>query len=49
MTEPIESKMSPRAVSESQSEMAEVVLPNDANPLGNLLGVSGRRLTFPNL
>src|SRR6201998_3094309 len=28
----------PRAVSESQSEMAEVVLPNDANPLGNLLG-----------
>ncbi len=28
----------PRAVSESQSQMAEVVLPNDANPLGNLLG-----------
>jgi len=28
----------PRAVRESQSEMAEVVLPNDANPLGNLLG-----------
>jgi acyl-CoA hydrolase len=28
----------PRSVKESQSEMAEVVLPNDANPLGNLLG-----------
>lgn len=30
--------MEPRAVHESQSQMAEVVLPNDANPLGNLLG-----------
>ena len=28
----------PRTVADSQSEMAEVVLPNDANPLGNLLG-----------
>ncbi len=28
----------PRAVSESQSEMMEIVLPNDANPLGALLG-----------
>jgi acyl-CoA hydrolase len=28
----------PRAVRESQSQMAEVVLPNDANPLGTLLG-----------
>jgi acyl-CoA hydrolase len=28
----------PRTVRESQSQMAEVVLPNDANPLGNLLG-----------
>jgi acyl-CoA hydrolase len=27
-----------RAVRESQSEMAEVVMPNDANPLGNLMG-----------
>src|SRR5512142_2249200 len=27
-----------RPVHESQSEMAEVVLPNDANPLGALLG-----------
>lgn len=30
--------LSPRAVRESQSQTAEVVLPNDANPLGNLLG-----------
>ena len=30
--------LEPRAVRESQSQMAEVVLPNDANPLGNLLG-----------
>jgi acyl-CoA hydrolase len=27
-----------RSVRESQSEMAEIVLPNDANPLGALLG-----------
>jgi acyl-CoA hydrolase len=27
-----------RAVRESQSEMTEIVLPNDANPLGSLLG-----------
>jgi len=27
-----------RPVSDSQSEMAEIVLPNDANPLGYLLG-----------
>jgi len=32
------SSLKPRAVSESQSEMAELVLPNDANPLGALLG-----------
>jgi acyl-CoA hydrolase len=30
--------LTPRPVKASQSEMAEVVLPNDANPLGNLLG-----------
>src|SRR6476661_1170769 len=30
--------LTPRPVKDSQSEMAEVVLPNDANPLGNLLG-----------
>jgi acyl-CoA hydrolase len=28
----------PRPVRESQSDMAEIVLPNDANPLGALLG-----------
>jgi len=30
--------LTPRPVKVSQSDMAEVVLPNDANPLGNLLG-----------
>ena len=30
--------LTPRPVRESQSEMAEIVLPNDANPLGALLG-----------
>src|SRR6202795_3880498 len=30
--------LTPRPVSESQSEMAEIVLPNDANPLNALLG-----------
>jgi acyl-CoA hydrolase len=28
----------PRPIRDSQSEMAEIVLPNDANPLGALLG-----------
>src|SRR5205809_6571667 len=28
----------PRPVRDSQSEMNEIVLPNDANPLGGLLG-----------
>src|SRR5438067_1688992 len=37
----------PRTVAESQSEMAEVVLPNDANPLGNLLG--GKLMHFIDL
>ncbi|HVP42040.1 MAG TPA: acyl-CoA thioesterase [Terriglobales bacterium] len=36
--------MTGRTVRESQSEMAEVVLPNDANPLGSLLG--GRLMHF---
>jgi len=27
-----------RTIAESQSEMVEIVLPNDANPLGNMLG-----------
>ena len=30
--------MMPRPVRDSQSEMAEIVLPNDANPLNALLG-----------
>ena len=33
-----EPNLTPRPVRESQSEMAEIVLPNDANPLGALLG-----------
>jgi acyl-CoA hydrolase len=47
MVETIETQMVPRTVTESQSEMAEVVLPNDANPLGNLLG--GRLMHFIDL
>lgn len=30
--------LDPRPVRESQSQMAEVIFPNDANPLGNLMG-----------
>ena len=33
-----EEMLNPRPVRDSQSEMAEIVLPNDANPLGALLG-----------
>ena len=33
-----EDALMPRPVRDSQSEMAEIVLPNDANPLGALLG-----------
>src|ERR1700683_1366215 len=33
-----EETLVPRPVRDSQSEMAELVLPNDANPLGALLG-----------
>ncbi len=33
-----EEMMMPRPVRDSQSEMAEIVLPNDANPLAALLG-----------
>ena len=33
-----QSDLTPRPVKDSQSEMVEIVLPNDANPLGNLLG-----------
>src|SRR5574340_434516 len=31
-------ELTPRPVRDSQSEMAEIVLPNDANPLNALLG-----------
>ena len=34
----IDDVLTPRPVRDSQSEMAEIVLPNDANPLGALLG-----------
>src|ERR1700716_1557365 len=47
MIEAMEGHLKPRSVAESQSEMAEVVLPNDANPLGNLLG--GRLLHYIDL
>jgi len=33
-----ESSLAPRQVADSQSEMTEIILPNDANVLGNLLG-----------
>jgi acyl-CoA hydrolase len=36
-----------RTVAESQSEMTEIILPNDANTLGNLLG--GRLMHFIDL
>lgn len=36
-----------RAIAESQSEMTELILPNDANTLGNLLG--GRLMHFIDL
>lgn len=35
---PQDASLTPRPVRESQSEMTELVLPNDANPLGSLLG-----------
>lgn len=40
-------KPAPRTVSESQSEMTELILPNDTNTLGNLLG--GRLMHFIDL
>lgn len=39
--------LKPRTVSESQSEMTELILPNDTNTLGNLLG--GRLMHFIDL
>ncbi len=47
MSDTNQPNLKPRTVAESQSEMAEVILPNDANPLGNLLG--GRLLHFIDL
>jgi acyl-CoA hydrolase len=46
-TPPISARPLPRAVSESQSEMTELILPNDTNTLGNLLG--GRLMHFIDL
>ena len=40
-----EEMLVPRPVRDSESEMAELVLPNDANPLGALLG--GRLMHWP--
>src|SRR5947208_14604628 len=37
-THELRDPLMPRPVSDSQSEMNEIVLPNDANPLGALLG-----------
>jgi acyl-CoA hydrolase len=42
-----ETTMAPRLVTDSQSEMTEIILPNDANTLGNLLG--GRLMHFIDL
>jgi len=42
-----ENKTAPREVADSQSEMTEIILPNDANTLGNLLG--GRLMHFIDL
>lgn len=42
-----EPNMAPRMVADSESEMTEIILPNDANTLGNLLG--GRLMHFIDL
>ena len=42
-----QANLAPRTVSESQSEMTELILPNDTNTLGNLLG--GRLMHFIDL
>ena len=42
-----ESKPAARTVASTQSEMSEIILPNDANTLGNLLG--GRLMHFIDL
>ena len=38
MAEAVSGQQNGRPVSESKSEYSEIALPNDANPLGNLLG-----------
>jgi acyl-CoA hydrolase len=43
----IETSIAPRLVADSQSEMTEIILPNDTNTLGNLLG--GRLMHFIDL
>jgi len=43
----VQARLLPRTVAESSSEMTELVLPNDANTLGNLLG--GRLMHFIDL
>src|SRR6188508_2489812 len=38
MPQELEAKLAPKRASESATEMVQVVLPNDANPLGFILG-----------
>jgi acyl-CoA hydrolase len=42
-----ETSLAPRRVADSQSEMTEIILPNDTNTLGNMLG--GRLMHFIDL
>jgi acyl-CoA hydrolase len=43
----LENRQAPRTVASTQSEMTELILPNDTNTLGNLLG--GRLMHFIDL
>jgi acyl-CoA hydrolase len=45
--EPADPPLPPRTVAESRSEMTELILPNDTNTLGNLLG--GRLMHYIDL
>src|SRR6476620_12110212 len=38
MSQELSSRLAPKRASESYTEMVQVVLPNDANPLGFILG-----------
>src|SRR3979411_3365736 len=38
--------LQPKRASESETEMVQVVLPNDANPLGYILGGTGMHLIY---